>query len=97
MERYAAVLLYAIPCFIILLLIERIAAAIMGKKVIRGMDTLSSLSSGTTNVIKDVLGLTFVIVSYGWLESHVGLLNLQSDWYVYLIAFVYSAKLILYH
>lgn len=88
MERYAAVLLYAIPFFVLLILIERIAAAIMGEKVIRGMDTLSSLSSGTTNVIKDVLGLTFVIVSYGWLEKHVGLIDLQSDWYVYVIAFI---------
>ena len=79
MERYAAVLLYAIPFFVLLLLIERIAAAIMGEKVIRGMDTLSSLSSGITNVIKDVLGLTFVIISYSWLERHVGLLDLQSE------------------
>ena len=88
MERYAEVLLYAIPFFMVLLLIERIAAGIKGEKVIRGRDTLSSLSSGTTNVIKDVLGLTFVIVSYEWFQQKVGLLNLEAEWYVYLIAFI---------
>ncbi len=88
MERYAAVLLYAIPFFMLLLLIERIAAGIKGEKVIRGMDTLSSLSSGTTNAIKDVLGLSFVIVSYSWIQQLVGVFQLEAEWYVYLIAFI---------
>ena len=72
MERYAEVLNYAIPFFMSLLLIERIAAWLMGKKVINSMDTLSSLSSGLTNAIKDVLGLTLVIVSYDSILPVIG-------------------------
>jgi alkylglycerol monooxygenase len=88
MERYAAVLNYAIPFFFILLIIERVAAYFMGAKVIHSMDTLSSLSSGVTNAIKDVLGLTFIIVSYGWLEKHLGIFDIQATWLVYLLAFI---------
>ena len=88
MERYAAVLLYAIPFFILLLIIERIAAAIRGAKVIKGMDTLSSLSSGVTNVVKDVLGLTFVIVSYSWLEARISIFDIPEGWWLYLVAFI---------
>jgi len=88
MERYAAVLLYAIPFFMLLLIIERVFAAAKGEKVIKGMDTLSSLSSGTTNVIKDVLGLTFVIVSYDWLQERIGLFDIADGWWIYVIAFI---------
>ncbi len=87
MERYAAVLLYAIPFFMILIIIERIFAWKMNAKVIRPMDTLASLSSGTTNVVKDVLGLTFVIVSYGWFQENFALITIKDQWYIYLIAF----------
>lgn len=88
MERYAAVLNYAIPFFLILLIVERIAAYFKRAHVINSMDTLSSLSSGVTNAIKDVLGLTFIIVSYGWFEEHFGLLNIKSTWIVYVLAFI---------
>ncbi|MEP0366277.1 MAG: sterol desaturase family protein [Cyclobacteriaceae bacterium] len=88
MERYAAVLNYAIPFFLVLLIIERIAAYYKRAQVINSMDTLSSLSSGVTNAIKDVLGLTFIIVSYGWFEETFGLLNIKSTWLVYVLAFI---------
>ncbi len=88
MNAYVAVLNYAIPFFIILLLIEAVIAHFQGKSVIRSMDTLSSLSSGLTNATKDVLGLTLVIVSYAWVEARVGLFDIQSTWLVYVIAFI---------
>ena len=88
MERYAEVLNFAIPFFLLLLLIERIAAWLMGRDVINSMDTLSSLSSGLTNAIKDVLGLTFVIVSYRWMVEHIALTHIEADWMVYLLAFI---------
>ncbi|MEM9391118.1 MAG: sterol desaturase family protein [Bacteroidota bacterium] len=88
MERYAAILNYAIPFFILLLLIEAIAAWKMKKKVIRSMDTLSSLSSGITNVLKDVLGLTLIIVSYEWFVDRIAVVSLQATWAVYIIAFI---------
>jgi alkylglycerol monooxygenase len=88
MEAYVAVLNYAIPFFLVLLLIEAAFAWRKKAAVINSMDTLSSLSSGLTNAIKDVLGLTIVIVSYGWFEERLGLFDIQSTWLVYLLAFI---------
>lgn len=88
MNAYVAVLNYAIPVFISLLLIEALVARWMKVSVVRSMDTLASLSSGLTNAIKDVLGLTLVIISYSWIESKVGLFEIKSSWVVYLIAFI---------
>lgn len=88
MEAYVAVLNYAIPFFLALLLIEVWAANRKNAKVIRSMDTLSSLSSGMTNSIKDVLGLTVVILSYRWVEARVGLFDIEATWYAYVLAFI---------
>ena len=88
MERYAAVLNYAIPFFMSLLLIERFFAWRKNRKVIHSMDTLSSLSSGITNVIKDVLGLTIIIVSYTWFKERLAIFEMSSEWYVYVLAFI---------
>ena len=88
MESYAAVLNYAIPFFVALLLIEALIAWWKGAKVVRSMDTLSSLSSGLTNIIKDVLGLTVVIVSYDWLVGSVVLFEIESTLLTYVLAFI---------
>ena len=52
------------------------------------MDTLSSLCSGLTNIIKDVLGLTFIIISYGYMVEHFALFKLEPSIMVYVIAFI---------
>lgn len=88
MEAYAQVLNYAIPFFILLMLAEEIAARRMQVSINRGVDTISSLSSGFTNVIKDVLGLTIVILSYGWLVGRVALVQIEATWLLYIIAFL---------
>lgn len=88
MEAYASVLNYAIPFFVSLLLLEAVIARVKGAKVIRSMDTLSSLSSGLTNTIKDVLGLTLVIVSYGWFVEHLAIFEIRATWLVYTLAFI---------
>ncbi len=88
MEAYIAVLNYAIPFFILLLLFEAFVAWRKRAHVVRSADTLASLSSGITNAIKDVLGLTVVIFSYAWVEKRVGLFDIESTWLVYLIAFI---------
>ncbi len=88
METYAEVLNYAIPFFVSLIIIEQVAAHFMGIKVNRGADTISSLSSGNSNTIKDVLGLSIAIVSYGWLVDKVALFEIQTTWVVVVIAFV---------
>jgi alkylglycerol monooxygenase len=88
MEAYAKVLNYAIPFFVSLLLIEAAVAWWKGARVIRSMDTLSSLSSGLTNTIKDVLGLTVVIVSYGWVYGKLAIFDINSTLLIYIIAFI---------
>src|SRR5210317_1086147 len=88
MEAYAQVLNFAIPFFIVLIAIEWIVGYKKGMVVNRSMDTISSLSSGLTNTIKDVLGLSIAIISYDWMVNHVALLNIQSSIWLYLLAFI---------
>ena len=88
METYAAVLNYAIPGFCLLIAIEWFAGLLMGQQTIRSMDTISSLSSGLTNIIKDVFGLTVVIIGYSWLVDHVALLELEATWLAFVLAFI---------
>ena len=53
METYATALLYAIPFFVILLTIEITYGYFVKKQMHKVMDTVSSISSGLTNIIKD--------------------------------------------
>jgi sterol desaturase/sphingolipid hydroxylase (fatty acid hydroxylase superfamily) len=88
METYAQVLNYAIPFFVSLIIIEQIAAQRLGKKVNRGADVISSLSSGNTNAIKDVLGLGVAIIGYSWLVDKVALFDLETSALAVIIAFM---------
>ena len=49
---------------------------------------ISSLSSGVTNVTKDVLGLTLVILTYGWLVDHLAIYHIRTTWVTYVVAFI---------
>ncbi len=88
METYANALLYAIPGFVILVLIEIMYGHYVKKQTHNVMDTVSSLSSGITNVIKDSLGLVVILISYPFLLKHLALIDLQSTWLVYVVAFI---------
>lgn len=88
MELYAAALTYAIPAFISLVALEGLIARIKGVEVMNIMDTIASLSSGMTNIIKSIVGLSIVIVSYDWMERHLALFTIESTWLVYTLAFV---------
>lgn len=88
MQTYAEIISIAIPVFVVLVLIEFLISRRMHKDVIRSFDTVSSLSSGMTNVIKDVLGLVVLIVSYDWLESHISIYHIESTFWVYFWAFI---------
>lgn len=88
MEAYANALLYAIPFFIVLVLIEIAYGYFIKNQTHNVMDTVSSLSSGLTNIIKDSLGLVVVIVSYPYLVKHLSLFNIEATWLVYVIAFI---------
>lgn len=89
METYATALLYAIPFFIFLMGIE------MGYGFLRKnikysiLDTVSSISSGLTNIIKDSLGLALIVVSYPFLLEHLALTSVKASWLVWLLAFIF--------
>ena len=88
MQEYARILNYAIPFFLVLIALEYGVSMLMHKQVNRLFDTISSLSSGITNVIKDVLGLSIVIISYGWLVDHLAIYHIQSTILTYVLAFI---------
>ena len=88
MNTYAAVLLWAIPAFFVLVLIEIAYGHFTKNQTYTFMDTLASLSSGMTNVIKDVLGLAFILISYPFILKHLGLFQLESSIPVYIAAFI---------
>lgn len=88
METYAKLLNIAIPFFVALIILEALIAKVKNKQVWNRLDTLSSLASGMSNVLKDVLGLSFVIISYDWMVEHFALFSIDNSFWVYFIAFV---------
>lgn len=88
METYATALLYAIPFFIVLVLLEVGYGALVKNQKHRLMDTVSSLSSGLSNIIKDSLGLALILVTYPFLVDQLSLMELSNAWYVWVIAFI---------
>lgn len=88
MADYAAIMNYAIPFFLILIIIEHVYGLKKQIVVNRLFDTISSLSSGITNVVKDVLGLSIIIISYQFLYQHLALLNINNTILVYVLAFI---------
>ncbi len=88
METYGKILLIAMPAFLLLVLFEKGWGWYKGKDTVRNMDMISSLSSGVTNVTKDVLGLSIAIITYSWLVANIALTHIKATWLVYLIAFI---------
>ena len=88
MEAYAAILLWAIPGFFILVITEFAYGHFSKRQTYTLMDTLASLSSGMTNVIKDVLKLGLILISYPFLVNHLNLLEIESSISIYIIAFI---------
>ena len=74
--------------FIILIIIEIIYGHIKKKQTHNFMDTLSSLSSGMTNILKDILGLVIVIISYPYLLAKLSVYNMENTVLVYIVAFI---------
>ena len=88
METYGKILLIAMPIFLLLVLAEKYYGVLRGNDTVRNMDMISSLSSGLTNVTKDVLGLSIVLLSYEWMVQHWALLQIRSAFWMYFAAFV---------
>lgn len=88
MNTYAQVLTYAIPGFVALIVIEYLASLILGKRIANSMDTISSLSSGMTNTLKDILKLAVVIISYEWMHQQIALFDIASTALTYVTCFI---------
>jgi sterol desaturase/sphingolipid hydroxylase (fatty acid hydroxylase superfamily) len=88
MEVYGKILLIAMPAFLVLVLFEKWYGWFRGRDTYRHSDMISSLSSGITNVVKDVLGLSVSILSYRWLVEHVAVYKVEDTYLTYFTAFV---------
>ncbi len=88
METYATALLYAIPFFMLLLIFEIAYGYFVKNQKHTFMDSVSSISSGLTNIIKDSLGIGIVLITYPYLLEHFGLFEIKTTWAVWLIAFI---------
>ncbi len=88
MNTYANVLTIAIPIFFSLVLVEILYGLISKKYYYNLMDTLSSLSSGITNLLKDLLGIGVIIISYPFIKKSISIIELNESVLLYTIAFV---------
>src|ERR1041384_4201018 len=88
METYGKILLIAMPAFLFLVLFEKWYGWYKDKDTVRNMDMISSLSSGITNVTKDVLGLSISILTYAWLVNKAALFHFETTIWTYVIAFI---------
>ena len=87
MEQYGKILLIAMPFFLLLIIIEKTYGYFKGVNHAPMMDSISSISSGMTNAVKDALGLSIAIISYEWMVSHLAILHIEETVLVYIIAF----------
>jgi alkylglycerol monooxygenase len=88
METYGKIILIAMPAFLLLVLFEKWYGWYRGKETVRTLDMISSLSSGITNVTKDVLGLSLVVISYEWMVNQLAITQVPNGFLTYLIAFI---------
>ena len=88
METYAKILLIAIPGFLVLVLLELAYGAWKKNQTYTLMDTLSSLSSGMTNILKDVFGIGLILISYPYLKDLLAVMQLEESVFLYFAAFI---------
>ena len=88
MSTYANVLTIAIPIFFFLVLVEILYGLILKKYYYNLMDTLSSLSSGISNLLKDLLGIGIIIISYPFIKKSISIIDLNESILLYVIAFL---------
>jgi len=87
MEEYGKILIIAMPVFLALIVIEKIYGIYKKNDTAPLIDSVSSISSGITNSVKDVLGLSITFLSYEWLVSKIALQHLETNVLSYCIAF----------
>ena len=88
MDTYANILLITIPIFLVLIMVEISYGAWKNDLKHSYMDTISSLSSGFTNLMVDILGLGLIIFSYPFFYERLKFIELEESIFLYFIAFV---------
>ncbi|MBC5839226.1 sterol desaturase family protein [Flavobacterium muglaense] len=88
MEQYGKILIIAMPLFLVLISIEKIYDLYKGQHHVPIMDSVSSISSGITNAVKDVLGLSITFISYEWMVSKIAIYAIENTILTYIIAFI---------
>lgn len=88
MKEYAAVLVIAMPLFLALILIEKLYGYYKGEDTAPIMDSVSSISSGIINSLKDVLGLSVTLLSYEWMSQYLALFQQEITITSIIIAFI---------
>ncbi len=88
MDTYANILLITIPIFLVLIIVE-ISYGVWKNDLRHSyMDTISSLSSGFSNLMVDILGLGIIIFSYPFFYERLKVVELEESIMLYFIAFV---------
>ena len=88
MDTYANILLITIPIFLVLIIIEISYGVWKNDLKHSYMDTISSLSSGFTNLMVDILGLGIIIISYPFFYERLKIIELEESIFLYFLAFV---------
>lgn len=88
MEEYGKILVYVMPIFLILIIIEKLYGHYKGENTSPNMDSVSSVSSGMVNSVKDVLGISVTLVSYDWMVSKIAIFHLEANILTYVIGFI---------
>ena len=86
MSFFIQSLYVVIPVFVFLIIIEEIASRYIGGAVNRATDVISSLGSGITNITKDGMKFSIVLVSYSFFLDHLELYKLEPLWASVLLA-----------
>tara|TARA_B100001758_G_C18389426_1_gene601976 strand:- start:780 stop:2039 length:1260 start_codon:yes stop_codon:yes gene_type:complete len=88
MEAYVNALLIAIPSFSVLILLEIAYGHFKGFQTYTFSDTLTSLTSGITQTIKNSLGLVFILISYPFLLKNLSIISLSETYWLWFLAFI---------
>ncbi|KFF11719.1 sterol desaturase family protein [Flavobacterium hydatis] len=87
MEEYGKILIIAMPIFLLLIIIEKSYGLYIKQDHVPLIDSVSSISSGITNSVKDVLGLTVTFISYEWLVSKIAIYHIETTVITYIVGF----------
>jgi sterol desaturase/sphingolipid hydroxylase (fatty acid hydroxylase superfamily) len=77
------------PILLTFTLLEKVYGWVTGRDTVGTMDMISSISSGIAFLVKEVLGLSVTILSYGWMVQHFAVFHVGSAFLAYVIAYTF--------